>query len=266
MTNPFNWNLRLNINVQRFSLDTSEDQSFNENAKTVLVCSSESPDEKDRACEHETYTVMISSSVHNYKDQLLTIRDYFLQKGFNVIMSMDGTIFADPRLGNFDNCLEAVKACDIFFGVIRPYCGSGRDGGESITFKEFKQARESHKPCWYVIDNRISHFHDLFHALQLKKDIGNEEANRVISVWLETLRKNEKKVPEVLDLFEPDRSRRFFDPECFAMEAFVNQLDIPRSEVVNNWMHYFDDIKDIKSFIDTNFSKMERIDEIVREA
>lgn len=58
-----------------------------------------------------------------------------------------GSMKVDPRLHNFDNCLKAVEECDLFFGVIRPDCGTGRDGSESITFQEFKHARECHKPC-----------------------------------------------------------------------------------------------------------------------
>ena len=82
-----------------------EIKNFDPTAKTVLICSSETKGECDRLeDEEDPITVMISSSVHNYKDQLLTIRDLFIEKGYNVIMSMDGTIFADPRLGNFDKC------------------------------------------------------------------------------------------------------------------------------------------------------------------
>ena len=66
-------------------------------------------------------TIMISSSMYGFKDQILTIRDYLVSIGYNVITSLDGTIFADPHLGNFENCLKAVEACDVFLGIIRPY-------------------------------------------------------------------------------------------------------------------------------------------------
>jgi hypothetical protein len=34
-------------------------------------------------------------------------------------------MLVDPILSNMQNCLNAVENCDIFFGILRPYYGSG---------------------------------------------------------------------------------------------------------------------------------------------
>ena len=211
-------------------------------------------------------TIMVSSSMYGFKDQILTIRDYLVSIGYNVITSLDGTIFADPHLGNFENCLNAVEACDVFLGIIRPYCGTGKSEDGSITFQEFQHARSCHKPSWFVIDSRVGHFRDLFFALKLKRSVGYDEMNRAMQCWVEQFCKDKNKKPGVLDLFEPDRTRRFFDPECFAMQDFVNQKDVPRDEVVNNWMQDFDDITDIHRFLRSQFSDKNKIEQIIKEA
>jgi hypothetical protein len=57
----------------------------------------------------------------------------------------------DSRLSNFDNCLEAVKRCDLFLGLIMPYYGSGKGaGGLSITHRELLRAIELNKPRWLL--------------------------------------------------------------------------------------------------------------------
>ena len=162
----------------------------------------------------------------------------------------------------------------MFFGVIRPYCGSGWEGGESVTFREFKRARADHKPCWYVIDNRVCFFRQLLRVLHLKRGESNKKINAAIQEWINQTPGGRAKTTEVKDLFEPDRSYRYFDFECFDMEDFVNHMEerrqmkngeIEEVEIVNNWMHYFDDITGIKKFIDTNFSDKERIVQILKE-
>ena len=211
-------------------------------------------------------TIMISSSMYGFKDQILTIRDYLFSIGYNVITSLDGTIFADPHLGNFENCLKAVEACDVFLGIIRPYCGTGKSDEGSITFQEFQHARACHKPSWFVIDSRVGHFRDLFFALKLKQSVEHDELDNAIRSWVDLFFRDKNKAPGVLDLFEPDRKRRYFDPECFAMQDFVNQKDVPRDEVVNNWMQDFDDITDIQRFLRCQFIDKNKIEQIIKEA
>ena len=117
---------------------------------------------------NEEHIVMVSSSVHGFETELDLIYSLLTQAGYKVIMSKAGTLKVNPRLGNFDNCLNAVKACDLFIGIIRQNCGTGVSNNESITFQEMKCAREFDKPCWYIIEDKIQNSKDrgdgyLFH-------------------------------------------------------------------------------------------------------
>lgn len=213
------------------------------------------------------YSVMISSSVNGYEDQLLRIEAEFKTLGYAVVMSMSGTMKVDPRLHNFDNCMKAVEECDLFFGIIRPDCGTGRVGQESVTFQEFKHARECHKPCWYVIDNRIKAYKNLLKNLVLREhpDTKDEELNQMITKYYDRQIRSRGKLPKVLDLFE-SKDLRQFDPLCFEMEDFVNHKGMAKEEIVNNWMQYCDHELDIARFIQTNFGAKNFIEVILKEA
>jgi len=49
-------------------------------------------------------SVMISSSVNGYEDQLLRIEAEFTNLDYAVVMSMSGTLRVDPRLNNYESC------------------------------------------------------------------------------------------------------------------------------------------------------------------
>lgn len=213
-------------------------------------------------------TVMISSSVYGYEDQLKQIEAFFISLGYRVVMSMSGTLRVDPRLGNFANCLNAVEQCDIFFGIIRPNCGTGRSNDKSITYQEFIHARECHKPAWYVIDSKVQHYKDLLRTLLLREcpNVKDEDFMLAIRTFYDKQIRERKRLPKVLDLYEPNREARLFDPECFEMERFVNQLDVPREEVINNWMQYCDDLASVLRFIAVNFEDRLIVESIIKES
>ena len=189
-------------------------------------------DDKKEKIMEERYKVMISSSVNGFEGMLSLFEKRVEGYGYDVILSMSGKIKVNPHLGNFENCLKAVEECDVFLGIIRTDCGTGREGDSSITFDEFKRARELGKPCWFIMKVR------------------NRE---------------EKQLPRVLDLFN-SKDFRTFDPLCLEMEDFVNHKGIPKSEVKNNWMQYcnFDKPEEIFDFIDRNIGNIQFVDDIVR--
>lgn len=217
--------------------------------------------------KRDLISVMISSSVNGYEDQLLRIEAEFTNLDYAVVMSMSGTLRVDPRLNNFDNCLKAVEDCDLFFGIIRPDCGTGRVGNESITFQEFKHARKCHKPCWYVIDSQIKSYKKLLKTLVLREfpDTQDEDLNSAVSAYYDKQVRGRKQLPKVLDIFETKDFRQF-DPLCFEMEDFVNQKGMPKETITNNWMQYCDHELDIANFIHTNFGNRVFIEDILKEA
>lgn len=220
-------------------------------------------DETNR--EERQYTVMISSSVYGFEDQLDRIAAIFRTLGYHVVMSKEGSLPVNPRLGNFANCLKAVEDCDLFFGIIRPSCGTGSSNNKSITFQEFERARELQKPSWFVIDNKVKWYKDLIRCFRMKRNpkTPHESLNSFIADFVKTAQDNRQKLPKVTDLFEPDESRTF-DPECLTMERFVNQLGVPRDEVTNNWMQYYNNLTDIELYISTNFGNKNFIDTILK--
>lgn len=211
------------------------------------------------------YSVMISSSVNGYEDTLMTIEGLLRGWGYDVIMSMSGSIKVNPHLHNFDNCLKAVDECDLFLGIIRPDCGTGREGKGCITFEEFKRARQLCKPCWFVIDSRIKHYKDLMKSLMLREfpNTKDEELDKFVAAFYDRKVRSREKLPLVLDLYQ-SKDLRKFDPLCFEMENFVNHKGVPREEITNNWMQYCDDIIDIQKFLEKNFGDKDFIDAIMK--
>jgi hypothetical protein len=89
--------------------------------------------------------------------------------GFTVWMSHKGTVPVNSQKSNFDNCLAAVEACDLFLGILTTHYGSGKDnesGGPSITHLEITRALKLDKPRWF-----LAH-HDLIFARSLLGDLG----------------------------------------------------------------------------------------------
>ena len=226
-------------------------------------------DDKKEKIMEERYKVMISSSVNGFEGMLSLFEKRVEGYGYDVILSMSGKIKVNPHLGNFENCLKAVEECDVFLGIIRTDCGTGREGDSSITFDEFKRARELGKPCWFIIDNKVKYFKTLLRTLILREHpiVTDEDLREFIASYYDRKVRNreEKQLPRVLDLFN-SKDFRTVDPLCLEMEDFVNHKGIPKSEVKNNLMQYcnFDKPEEIFDFIDRNIGNIQFVDDIVR--
>jgi hypothetical protein len=99
--------------------------------------------------------VMVASSVIGYEDQVERVCGLFEQMGYHPISSHYKTMPVDPSKSNLENCLTAVENCDVFFGIIRPFYGTGVIGATSITHEEMKKAIELKKPRWFVAHRDI---------------------------------------------------------------------------------------------------------------
>lgn len=107
--------------------------------------------------------VMVASTVYGFEDQLSTICATLSTLDYAVINSHIGTVKVDPHKSNIDNCLDAVRQCDVFIGIIRPYYGTGNINERNITFEEMKLAIELDKPYWFLVHR------DVVFTRQLKK-------------------------------------------------------------------------------------------------
>lgn len=215
----------------------------------------------------ERYKVMISSSVNGYEAMLRLFEKRLESYGYDVILSMSGNIKVNPHLGNYANCLKAVEECDAFFGIIRTDCGTGRAGDSSITFEEFKLARELNKPCWYIIDTKVKFYKGLLKTLVLNEHptCKDEDLRSFMVSYYDRKVRNREKLPRVLELYKSENIRAF-DPLCFEMEDFVNHKGVPKSEVKNNWMQYcdFENPEESFNFIDRNFGNPQFVDDIIK--
>ncbi len=108
--------------------------------------------------------IMVGSTVYGFEDQLSQIVAQLQLLDYDVLNSYNGSIKVNPTLSNLDNCLNAVKECDLFLGIIRPYYGTGNIGEKNITFEEIKLAIKLKKPYWFLVHRDV-----VFSRLQFSK-------------------------------------------------------------------------------------------------
>ena len=99
--------------------------------------------------------IMVSSSVYGAESDLISISGMLKGYGYDVVMSMEGTLYVPMGVPNEEACLQAVEDCDLFLGIIFPRYGSG------ITHKEFSKAIELDKPRWFVSHHYVTFARDL---------------------------------------------------------------------------------------------------------
>ena len=206
---------------------------------------------------------MISSTVRNFGDQIDQIDTLFQSLGYETIVSKNGSVFADPRYGNFPDCLYAVNECDIFFGIVRPDCGSGQIGNYCITFEEFKKARELDKPSWFVVDYRVLYAKELFRILQYKNP--NEGKGKLYAKLCSLItHSSNKRDTRVLDLFEP-RDLKEFDPLCLDMLDYVDKKDIDYWSRKNHWRQEYHRLTDITDYIRKQLGNQQKVLDVLNE-
>ncbi len=100
----------------------------------------------------------MSSTVYGYEEFLESIYALLETFGYDVVMSHKGTVPIDPELSAMNNCLEAVKECDLFLGLILPRYGSGKESTDdlSITHREALRAIEVNKPRWFLVHEHVA--------------------------------------------------------------------------------------------------------------
>lgn len=121
--------------------------------------------------------VMVASTVYGFEDQLSTICATLSTLGYAVINSHIGTVRVHPHKSNLDNCLDAVRQCDAFVGIIRPYYGTGNIDERNITFEEMKLAIQLEKPYWFLVHRDVVFTRQLKKYMYYLDDEGNQQDN-----------------------------------------------------------------------------------------
>lgn len=178
--------------------------------------------------------IMVGSTVYGFEDQLSSIVGQLTTMGYQVLNSHHGSIKVNPHLSNLDNCLKAVEECDLFLGIIRPYCGTGNIGDINITFEEIKEAIRLEKPYWFLVHR------DVVFARTLFKKIKKKDGCEV----------------EMTD-------NRFFDLLSIEMYEYVIKNHIPITLRNGNWAQEFYRLDDMMTYITAQFSSKEFVEEIL---
>ncbi len=114
-------------------------------------------------------TIFVSSSVYGSEDLLDSVYALLESFGYRVLMSHKGTVPIAPGLSAMDNCLAAVKDCDLFLGLIFPWYGTGKLPGDlSITHREALFAIELNKPRWFLVHQHVVTARTLLRAMRDK--------------------------------------------------------------------------------------------------
>ena len=185
--------------------------------------------------------IVVASSVYGYEDQLDKICGLFEQMGYQPINSHYKTMPTDPSKSNMENCLIAVENADAFFGVIRPFYGSGIIGATSITHEEMKKAIELKKPRWFIAHRDIRVARELFKQYRYLPD------------------------KRVNPAFTYQPTKLMDDIRVIEMYNDTILNDIPPEERIGHWADEFFTVKDIEKVIQTQFGKKERILDIIQK-
>jgi hypothetical protein len=111
-------------------------------------------------------TIMVSSTVYGIEELLDRIYTLLTAFGYEVWMSHKGTVPVSSNRSALENCLAATKKCDLFFGLITPHYGSGKEEGNlSFTHQELLKAIELNKPRWLLAHDYVIFARSLLNCL-----------------------------------------------------------------------------------------------------
>ncbi|MFV8379507.1 DUF4062 domain-containing protein [Flavobacterium sp. LB3R33] len=183
--------------------------------------------------------LMVASTVFGFEDQIEQICATLQSFGYEVWNSHIKTIPVHPGLSNTANCLKAVENCDAFFGIIRSQYGAVLDGETSITHQEMLKSIELKKPRWFIAHRDVTIARQLFKQYMYLKD------NTINPTFI-------YKKTKILD-----------DIRVINLYNDTILNDISPEERVGHWVDEYFKIGDILRCLDTQFSDIKRVDEIV---
>ena len=194
--------------------------------------------------------VLVSSTVYRKEGLLDRIYALLTSCGYEVWMSYAGTVHVNSNVSAFENCLDAVRECDLFLGLITPDYGSGIDSDSkdtrSITHKEMVLAMELKKPRWMLVDSRVPFMR-----------------NWLNQCGIDTREKRKQ-------FLEGKRSNKTFDLRTIDIyEDVIQDYDPPRrvvlSERKGNWVQPYMDISDVERFVVAQFGRDIQIETFLKE-
>ncbi len=179
------------------------------------------------AATKKQLTIMVSSTVYGAQSDLEQIGAILKGYGYNVVMSMAGTVYVPIGVSNVEACLQAVEKCDLFLGIIFPRYGSG------ITHKEFSKAIELDIPRWFIAHHYVTFARDILKQYMFR----GRRRNRQFTY----------KKTDVMDRA---------DVIHMYNEAIQNHIASDKRK--SHWAQPFFKTTDIHEFLETQFGNMEQ--------
>ena len=180
---------------------------------------------------------MVGSTIYGFEDQLSQIVAQLNTLGYEVLNSHYGSIKVNPHLSNMENCLNAVKECDLFLGIIRPYYGTGNIGDKNIAFEEIKKAIELKKSYWFLVHRDVVFARNLFKKIKLKS--GDE-------IVVE--------------------DNKLFDKRCIEIYEYVIKNHVKDLALRNgNWAQEFYRLDELMTYINFQFTDKNFINEVINQ-
>ena len=204
--------------------------------------------------------MFVSSTVYGIEELLERIYSRLTALGYEVMMSYKGTVPVSSQKTAFENCIEAVRSCDLFLGIITPNYGSGVDpddaSGLSITHQEFREAMRLNKPRWALVHDHVVFMRDYLNKLGFRHVDGRKQAENAMRT-----------------VVSPDgarSARRIFDLRSIDLYEEVVQDHagkdrIPLAERKGNWVQPFALASDGELFAYSQFSRYQEAEAFVDE-
>lgn len=188
-------------------------------------------------------TIMVSSTVYGIEELLDRIYSILTSYGYEVWMSHKGTLPVFSSRDAFQNCIEGVKRCDLFLGLITPHYGTGRESadGLSITHKEQQEAIRLDKPRWF-----LAHDHVVFARTLLSKLL--DEEGKPITGKLK-IKKN-----AVMD-----------DLKVIQMYDEAIRDELPLDERAGNWAQKYQNPETAMLFATSQFFRYKEVEKFIEE-
>ena len=199
--------------------------------------------------ESDKLRIMVSSTVYGIEELLDRIYTLLASFGYEVWMSHKGTVPVHSNRTAFENCLQAVKDCDLFLGIITTRYGSGQNPKDpsslSITHQEIRKAIALNKPRWLLAHENVVFARTLLNNLNYRGKTGR-------------LRLSLKKTP----VFEDLRVIDLYEDAIIDREA---SEEIPLDERKGNWIQKFRSNDDGTLYVNAQFFRYQEVEEFIKE-
>lgn len=187
---------------------------------------------------------MVSSTVYGIEELLDRVYTLLTAAGYEVWMSHKGSLPVFSDKSAFENCLEGVRQCQIFLGIIGTRYGTGVNKNDpeslSIVHQELRLAIQLKKARWLLAHENILTARTLFSKLGHAGIEGRKSLNLKPSDVLEDKR--------LIDMYE---------------EATFDKL--PLAERKGNWVQKFYDENDAGSYLIYQFHRYQEVEAYIQE-